>query len=86
MLETPPSDKACASSFAKSIALEGKVMSSSKVGVSEGVSLGCENWWETLLDEKEENTAVDNMMWFPGAKDGEFELWDEELALHHFLP
>ncbi|KAL9297215.1 hypothetical protein ACSQ67_023111 [Phaseolus vulgaris] len=60
--------------------VQGKVMSSSKVGVSEGVSLGCENWWETLLDEKEENIAVDDMMWFPGAKDGEFELWDEELG------
>ncbi|KAK7374552.1 hypothetical protein VNO80_07983 [Phaseolus coccineus] len=60
--------------------VQGKVMSSSEVGVSEGFSSGCENWWETLLDEKEESTAVDNMMWFPGAKDGAFELWDEELG------
>ncbi|CAJ1832996.1 unnamed protein product [Sphenostylis stenocarpa] len=55
--------------------LQGKFMSSSKVGVGEAVSSsGHENWWETLLDEKEEN--INNSTCFPG---GNFEFWDEEL-------
>ncbi|XP_047172705.1 transcription factor MYB1-like [Vigna umbellata] len=57
--------------------VHGKLMSSSKVGVSEAVSAGSENWWETLLDDKEEN--INNSTCFPVGKDGSFELWDEEL-------
>nr|WBU86742.1 MYB90 [Vigna radiata]WBU86744.1 MYB90 [Vigna radiata] len=59
--------------------VHGKSMSSSKVGVSEGVSAGSENWWETLLDDKEENITFNNSTCFPVGKDGSFELWNEEL-------
>jgi len=60
--------------------LQGKLMSSSEVGVGEAVSSGPENWWENLLDYKEENIAGDNSTCFPDGKDGGFELWDEELG------
>ncbi|CAJ1830628.1 unnamed protein product [Sphenostylis stenocarpa] len=53
--------------------LQGKSMSSFKVGVGEAVSSsGSENWWETLLDEKEEN--INNSTCFPGGKVGAIEL------------
>ncbi|XP_027929996.1 transcription factor MYB90-like [Vigna unguiculata] len=55
-------------------------MSCSKVGVSEAVSAASENWWETLLDENEDNIAVNDDTCFPRAKDGSFELWNEELG------
>ncbi|XP_020219742.1 transcription factor MYB114 [Cajanus cajan] len=57
--------------------LQGKFISSSKVGVREtsaGSLLGSENWWETLLDDKEDN-ACNNKCFFDGG-DGSLDLWD----------
>ncbi|XP_027930035.1 transcription factor MYB114-like [Vigna unguiculata] len=60
--------------------VQSQFMSCSKVGVSEAVSAASENWWETLLDENEDKIAVNDSTCFPRAKDGSFELWNEELG------
>ncbi|CAJ1830689.1 unnamed protein product [Sphenostylis stenocarpa] len=63
--------------------LQEKSINSFKVGVSEEGAIsssGSGNWWETLLDEKEENIAVNKKTCFLGGEDGVFELWDEELG------
>lgn len=67
------------------ILLQGKLISSSKVDVSESGanSSGSTNWWETLLldDDKEDNVANNNTCFF-GAQDinRAFDLWDEDLT------
>ncbi|ESW11533.1 hypothetical protein PHAVU_008G038500 [Phaseolus vulgaris] len=67
--------------------LQGNVINSSKVGVSEQGVTSSSNWWETLLDEKGENNITVNNTCFSGEKDGVFELWNQELTSidSHFL-
>ncbi|KAL5143529.1 Phosphate transporter PHO1 9 [Glycine soja] len=64
--------------------LQGKFVNSSKVGVSEegatSISGSAGNWWETLLDDKEDNAVNNNNTCFFGGADGEFNLWSEELT------
>ncbi|XP_020219745.1 transcription repressor MYB6 [Cajanus cajan] len=61
--------------------LRGKFINSSKVGVSEAGadSLGSENWWKTLLDDKEDNARNSNTCFF-GVEDGALDFWTQELT------
>ncbi|KAL9297210.1 hypothetical protein ACSQ67_023106 [Phaseolus vulgaris] len=67
--------------------LQGNVINSSKVGVSEQGVTSSSNWWETLLDEKGENNITVNNPCFFGEEDAVFELWNQQLTSidSHFL-
>ncbi|KAG5008057.1 hypothetical protein JHK82_025990 [Glycine max] len=62
--------------------LQGKLINSSKVGVSEegATSIsGSGNLWETLSDDKEDSEEGNNNKCFFGGEDGALDLWGEEL-------
>ncbi|KAH1156242.1 hypothetical protein GYH30_051161 [Glycine max] len=61
--------------------LQGKFINSPKVGVSEEGATSSENWWETLLADKEDNAVFNNNnTCFFGGVHGELNLWNEELT------
>ncbi|TKY65153.1 Transcription factor MYB113 [Spatholobus suberectus] len=76
-MEPPKVIKPVPQVFPKSpLWLQGKFSSSSsKVGISEAgeASSGSWNWWETLLDEKEDNAGNNNACFFGGG-DGALDL------------